>query len=83
MKTTVYSIAQTAVLIHAAQIEPQTIYLEPEAQDIYVGGSDVTAANGFKLTKSVIAPIFMNSFQTLYAITATGTHPIVKLSESP
>lgn len=83
MKTTVYSIAQTAVLIHPSAIEPQTIYLDPTAQDIYIGGSDVSTANGIKLTKSVITPIFCPSFQSLYAITGTGTHPIIKLSESP
>jgi len=83
MKTTVHSIAQTAVLIRAAQPEPETIYLQPEAQDIYIGGSDVTVETGLKLTKSVITPFFIRGEQTLYAITATGTHPLICLCESP
>ena len=83
MKSTVYQISQTPVLIKAAANEPQTIYLEPEAQDIYIGASNVTSATGVKLTKSVLTPIFINSYQTLYAICATGTHPIIVLEESP
>ena len=83
MKTTVYSIAQTPVLIRAAQPEPETIYLEPEAQDIYIGGPTVSVATGLKLQKNVLTSLFIRGEQTLYAITNTGTHPLVILSESP
>jgi len=83
MKTEVTQVAQTAVLIRAAQPEPETIYLQPEAQDIYIGGSDVTVGTGIKLTRSVITPLYIRGGQTLYAITNTGTHPIVCLCESP
>jgi len=83
MKTTTYTIAQTAVQIRLAQPEPETIYLDPTAQDIYIGGDDLTVDNGIKLTKSVITPIFVRGEQTLYAITKTGTHPLIILSESP
>jgi hypothetical protein len=83
MKTTVYQIAQTPVLIKAAANEPQTIYIDPTAQDLYIGGSNVTDANGVALTKSVITPIFINSYQTLYCIAKTGKVPIIILEESP
>ena len=83
MKTDVYNIAQTPVLIRAAQPEPETIYLDPTAQDIYIGGSDVTGTTGVALTKSVLTPIFIRGGQTLYAITKTGTHPLICLCESP
>ena len=83
MKTDVYNISTTPVLIRAAQPEPETIYLDPTAQDLYIGGSDVTADTGIKLTKSVITPIFIRGEQTLYAITRTGTHPLICLCESP
>lgn len=83
MKTEVTQVAQTPVLIRAAQDEPETIYLQPEAQDIYVGGPTVTVATGLKLQKSVLTSLFIRGGQTLYAITNTGTHPIVCLCESP
>lgn len=83
MKTDVYQISTTPVLIRAAQPEPETIYLDPTAQNIYIGGSDVTSTTGVALTKSVITPIFIRGGQTLYAITATGTHPLICLCESP
>jgi len=83
MKTDVYTISTTPVLIRAAQPEPETIYLDPTAQNIYIGGSDVTSTTGVALTKSVITPIFVRGGQTLYAITATGSHPLICLCESP
>lgn len=83
MKTDVYQISTTPVLIRAAQPEPETIYLDPTAQNIYIGGSDVTATTGVALTKDVITPIFIRGGQTLYAITNTGTHPLICLCESP
>ncbi len=83
MKTTVTQIAQTPVLIRAAQDEPETLYLDPTAQDIYIGGADVTNDTGIKLTKSVITPIFVRGGQTLYALTRTGTPPLICLCESP
>lgn len=83
MKTTITQVAQIPVLIRAAQPESETIYLQPEAQDIYIGGSDVSVATGLKLQKSVMTSLFIRGEQTLYAITNTGTHPIVCLCESP
>lgn len=83
MKTDVYQIGQTPVLIRAAQPEPETVYFDPTAQNIFIGGSDVTTATGIKLTKDVITPIFIRGEQTLYAITQTGTHPLICLCESP
>ena len=83
MKSDVYQISTTPVLIRAAQPEPETIYLNPTAQNIYIGGSDVTTATGIALTKDVITPIFIRGEQTLYAITQTGTHPLICLCESP
>jgi hypothetical protein len=83
MKTTTYTIAQTRVKIRAADPQPETIYLDPTAQDIYIGGDDLTVDNGMRLTKSVITPIFIRGEQELYAICKTGTAPIVILCESP
>ena len=83
MKSELISITETPVLIRVAQPEPETVYYYPEAQDIYLGGSDVTVANGMKLTKNVITPIYIRGGQTLYAKVATGTAPLVCLCESP
>ena len=83
MKTVTYSIAQTPVLIYEVSNKTQTVYITPEAQDIYIGGADLTVNNGIKLTKSVMTPIEIRQQQELYAICKTGTHPVVLLVESP
>jgi hypothetical protein len=83
MKSNSTTVTAVATLIYAAQAESQTIYLRPSANDIYVGASDVTSSTGLKVTNAVITPIFVRNGQTLYAITATGSHDLVILSEEP
>jgi hypothetical protein len=83
MKSTSITVTAAATLVFAAETEPQTIYLRPSANDIYVGGSDVTSTTGLKVTNAVITPIFVRNGQTLYGITATGSHALVILSEEP
>ena len=83
MKSTSTTVTTAATLVFAAQAEPQTIYLRPSANDIFVGASDVTSSTGLKVTNAVITPILVRNGQTLYAITATGSHDLVILSEEP
>ena len=83
MKTTTYTIAQTPVLIvPAIKFEARTVYLDPLAQDIVIGGSNVTDTTGVSLTKSVIQTIIIPPNESLYAITKTGSHPITVLEPS-
>jgi len=80
MKTTTYTVTQTPVLIvPAIQFEARTVYLDPLANDIVVGGSDVTDTTGVKLTKSVILSMIIPPNESLYAVTKTGSHPITVL----
>ena len=83
MKSTSTTVTTAATLVYAAEAESQTIYLRPSANDIFVGGSDVTSTTGLKVTNAVITPIFVRNGQTLYGITATGSHALVILSEEP
>lgn len=83
MKTTVYQVGQVPVLVHASQPGPETIYLAPGAQDIYVGGPNVTTSTGLQLRKNDLTPLFVRGRQTLYAICPNATHPLTVLSESP
>ena len=83
MKSNSTTVTTTATLIYDAQAESQTIYLRPSANDIFVGASDVTSSTGLKVTNAAITPIFVRNGQTLYGITATGSHDLVILSEEP
>ena len=80
MKTTTYTVGETALLVvPARQYASRTVYLDPLAQDVYIGGSNVTTATGLKLTKNTIAPFIIPPNETLYAIVATGTAPLTVL----
>jgi hypothetical protein len=83
MKSTSTTVTTAATLVFAAEAEPQTIYLRPSANDIFVGASDVTSSTGLKVTNAAVTPIFVRNGQTLYAITGSGSHDLVILSEEP
>jgi len=80
---TVGAAAATKLQSPKIKSEPQTIYLRPSANDIFVGASDVTSSTGLKVANAAITPIFVRNGQTLYGITATGSHDLVILSEEP
>ena len=77
MKQTVYAVTTTAVKVRAANAEQATIYLRPSANDIFVGGSDVTSTNGLKLTNAATQAMVIPNQEELWAIVSTGTHDLV------
>ena len=83
MKTNVYTLSQTPVIIHPDKDGPETIYIYPGGQDVYVGDATVTSSTGLPLIKNNPNAIFLRGHQTLYAICATGTHNLIVLHESP
>jgi len=77
MKQTVYAISTTAVKVRAANTEQATIYLRPLGNDTFVGGPDVTASTGLKLTNAATQEMVIPNQEELWAIVATGTHNLV------
>ena len=77
MKQTVYAVTTTAVKVRAANAEQATIYLRPSANDVFVGGSDVTSTNGLKLTNAATQAMVIPNQEELWAIVSTGTHDLV------
>jgi hypothetical protein len=60
----------------------KNVYLKPTGADVYLGGSDVTTANGFVLAKDTTFYINLNPGQSLYAIVGTGSHAMSVLEDS-
>ena len=77
-----YTIAQTAVKIYETTNATQRIYVRSTGADMFLGGSNVTTANGIQLTKDTLTEIYVDEFESLYAITSTGTHSIQVLGPS-
>jgi hypothetical protein len=83
MKTTVYTVgATTPVLIHSTSFGSQTIYLQSTTQDVHIGGSNVSAAQGLDVPKNGLTQVFLDEQETLYALAATGTATVKVLSPS-
>lgn len=78
MKSLSFAVSTTAIQIVAADNLNRQIYVHPIGNGVvYIGGSDVTAANGM-LTEKGAVPFAMNlpSGESLWAITAMGTEDI-------
>ncbi len=83
MKTTVYTVgATTPVLIHSTSFGAQTIYIQATTQDVHIGGSNVSTAQGLDVPKNGLTQVFLDEQETLYALAATGTATVKVLSPS-
>lgn len=76
------SVAATATVIVAASNFDQTVNLHNLGGGaIYLGGSNVTTANGYKFDNGDKLTVTVGDHEALYGITATGTQTIAVLSQ--
>ena len=84
MKSRSYSVSTTRVKVVAADNINREIYVHViGAGVVYLGGADVTAANGL-LTEKNTVPFAMHlpAHEELYAITTSGTEEVRILTPS-
>jgi hypothetical protein len=83
MKTTVYTLTQEpAVIVPAIKFASRTVYVDPLANDVYLGGLNVSTTTGVKLRKNDITSFVIPPNESLYAMVATGSHPVIVLEPS-
>ena len=84
MKSRSYSVSTTRVKIVGADNINRTIYLHTLGSGVvYIGGDDVTAANGMLTEKNAVPfEFFLPASEELYAITASGTEEVRVLTPS-
>ena len=84
MKSQSYSVSTTRVKIVSADNINRTVYLHCIGTGaVYIGGNDVTAANGMLTEKNAVPfEMFLPLGEELYAITATGTEEVRVLTPS-
>jgi hypothetical protein len=69
------TVAATATLLVAADNKNRSVYLHNSGgAKIYLGGSDVTTANGFHLGNGESIELFIPVGETLHAVVASGTN---------
>jgi hypothetical protein len=78
------TIGTTAVLVDGISPNPSRLHIHnmDNSADIYLGNQGVTTANGLALPKLDSVELVMNPGESLYAVSATGTHTISWLRQT-
>jgi hypothetical protein len=84
MNTAAYTITTTRQLVIPADNINRIVYLHALGTGtVYIGGANVTSANGMLTEKNAVPFEFMlPAGETLYAVTATGTEELRILTPS-
>lgn len=67
------TLSTTAEILESGSGEGKVILLRDASADIFLGGSDVTAANGFRLATTDVLSLTLYPGDVLYAIASSGT----------
>jgi hypothetical protein len=72
-KTAQISVTTTKTLVVPELIGDQSVYLHSSSGALYIGGADLTTANGYRLDNGDKLTIMVGDHEALYAITTSGT----------
>ena len=80
-KSAVYSVTTTKAIVVPQEIGDQSVYLHSASGTLYIGGADLTAANGYRMDNGDKLSLMVGDHQDLYAITSAGTATLYVLSQ--
>jgi hypothetical protein len=75
------SVTTTATLLVAASTFDQTVWLHNSGGALYIGASNVTTANGYKLDTDDKMELPVGDNEGLYGIVASGTNTVFVLKQ--
>ena len=67
------TVTTTSSVVVPSMIGDQSVYLHSSSGTLYIGGADLTTANGYRLDNGDKLTIMVGDHEALYAITASGT----------
>ena len=67
------TVTTTASVVVPSMIGDQSVYLHSSSGTLYIGGADLTTANGYRLDNGDKLTIMVGDHEALYAITSSGT----------
>jgi len=76
--TKIVTLGTTATLLETGVPEGKVTLLRDASADVFIGGSDVTTANGFRLATTDVLSVTCYQGDALYAIASSGT-PTVRV----
>jgi hypothetical protein len=71
--TNVFTVTTTRGIVVAANRADQVVQLHSASGIIYIGGPNVTTANGYRLDNGDKLQIPLSDLEDLYAVTSSGT----------
>jgi hypothetical protein len=80
-KSQVFEVTTTASIVVPALIGDQSAYLHSASGQVYIGGADLTTANGFRLDNGDKLSLLIGDHEALYAMTTSGTATLYVLSQ--
>lgn len=80
-KSQVFEVGTTASVVVPALIGDQSAYLHSASGTLYIGGADLTTANGYRLHNGDKLSVLIGDHEALYAITTSGTATLYVLSQ--
>ena len=75
------SVTTTATLLVAANTMDQTVWIHNSGGALYIGASNVTTANGYKLDTDDKMELPVGDNEALYGIVASGTNTVFVLKQ--
>ena len=75
------TVTTTATLLVAASTFDQTVWLHNSGGALYIGASNVTTANGYKLDTDDKMELPVGDNEGLYGIVASGTNTVFILKQ--
>ena len=75
------SVTTTATLLVAANTMDQTVWIHNSGGALYLGASNVTTANGYKLDTDDKMELPVGDNEALYGIVASGTNTVFVLKQ--
>lgn len=80
-KSAVFTVTTTAAIVVPENRAFQMAYLHSASGTLYIGGADLTAANGYRLDNGDKLSLMVGDHQALYAVTSSGTATLYVLSQ--
>lgn len=67
-------------IVSKAINETRQVHVYPSGNDCFVGGADVTIANGFKIQNNTTITVVVPPNTELWAVVSSGTHNVMTLT---
>ena len=80
-KSAVFTVTTTAAVVVAANRGDQIAHLHSSSGTLYIGGSDLTVSNGYRLDNGDKLTVEIGDNEALYAMTSSGTANLYVLSQ--